>query len=55
MRSHIISFPGNSLPSVTIPLLLDLLGQGRLDVIKKTISIYKPSEINRAVDDAKKG
>lgn len=46
---------GNSEPSVTIPYLVELARQGKLDIVQEIVKVYRPEQMNEAVHDAEQG
>ncbi|SPO32817.1 related to Alcohol dehydrogenase class III chi chain [Ustilago trichophora] len=45
----------NSLPEVTLPYLVGKLEAGELSFLEKMVQVYKPSDMNRAVQDQESG
>lgn len=46
---------GNSLPEVTLPYLVAKLEAGELSFLEKMVQVYKPSDMNQAVQDQESG
>ncbi|PWN46509.1 hypothetical protein IE53DRAFT_382821 [Violaceomyces palustris] len=46
---------GDSYPSITIPYMVDLFKQGKLEILKDIIKEYNPEDMNQAVEDSLKG
>lgn len=46
---------GNSLPEITFPYLVGKLEAGELNFLKKMVEVYKPANMNKAVEDQESG
>lgn len=46
---------GNSVPQITLPYLVSKLEAGELAFVKKMVAVYKPAEMNQAVEDQEIG
>ncbi|KAJ9475248.1 putative S-(hydroxymethyl)glutathione dehydrogenase (putative) [Pseudozyma hubeiensis] len=46
---------GNSVPQITFPYLVGKLEAGELGFLEKMIAVYKPADMNKAVEDQESG
>lgn len=46
---------GNSVPEVTIPYLVGKLEAGELPFLDKMVKVYRPADMNTAVEDQESG